>query len=673
MLRDRTTLFMMVLLPIIIYPLISVISAYMFVKSSNAIKRSSTRITINRDKKEFSDAMRAHFKRAGGCEIKFGTLSTAEIQSAISKKELSIYIELPQNFDEKNAGDESVEIIIKYDLSNEKSSMVRTETTAAISRYRKKIVEDNISRHDISRNLIYPFDISGVNIATPSRMGGSLLARILPMLIIMFATLGSFYPAIDVTAMEKERGTLETLLLAPVNSLDIMLAKFFAVFCLTMFSIAINLSSISLTLAHGYLIIGKIAASSAIFNFINFSISPYSAAAIFIFTAPLACIMSALMMQVAIFARNFKEAQNYMTPILLIFMLPPMVSMLPGYSLDFYTAFIPVVNLTLLLKGMLISNYHISHALITFLVNFTLCILTLASAAKTFTSENILFRPSEDIDVLYFWKYKTLKINQEFNLLKFFFILQLIFLYYAGSAAQVFFEIKTGLFITEILFIFLPAFIFIKTVHGDFLHNIKFKLINFKTALFSVFTALCCFGFTTIITLLQSLILDPPPSMLKQLQSVIVAESARDFFIITVAAALLPALCEETMFRGMILSTLEKKYGALKASMLCGLFFGIFHFSAYRFIPTAIIGFYLSMLKISTGSIIPSMIAHFINNFIIIAAINAEKIIQINKKPSPAIILSIEGFILFSFIIFPFIIGAMNKKAAARASDENAL
>lgn len=666
MLRDRTTLFMMVLLPIIIYPLISVVSAYMFVKSSDSVKRSVTRIVVNRDEKDFIESLRRSFGSAGvKYEIKTASMSTEEVQDAVVKKDLSAYVELAPGFAEMTAAGKTSEVVLKFDLSNDKSNFARNEILNAVRDYRARLVDGNVKKMNIPPALIYPFDITTVNIASPERMGDSFLARILPMIIIMFATLGSFYPAIDVTAMEKERGTLETLLLAPATALDIMLGKFLAVFCLTMFSIMINLASISLTATHGFYIIHRIASASKLASLINFSISPFSAVAIFVFMVPAACIMSALMMQVAIFARNFKEAQNYMTPLLLVFMLPPMVSLLPGYSLNYSNAMIPIVNLTLLLKGMLTGNYQAGHALAAFGVNLLLSAVTLVAAARTFASEQVLFRPSEDVEVLFFWKYKTLKVNQELNILKIFFALQLLLLYYAGSFAQTFFDIKTGLIITETALILLPSFIFVKLIHGDFLRTIGFRAVGFRTLAFSALVALCGFGFTTVVTVFQSLFMSAPEELLRQLQNAVLADSPRSFFAIAVITALLPAVCEEVMFRGMILASLTKRYGALSSALICGALFGVFHFSVHRFLPTAIIGFYLSLLKIGTGSIIPPIAAHFINNFIIVAAANAQGALLKGTKPPEALVIAAEGLVLSGFIIFPLVIGRLLKSGRA--------
>ena len=659
MLRDKTTLFMMILLPIIIYPLISVVSAYMFVKSADNVKKDVVNIVMSRDNKALTGSFKKYFDgQKLKYDLKYFIMETSEIQAGINGGDISVYIEVAEKLDEKLAAGETVAVYVKYDISREKSSFAASEAASAIREYRAAIVKSNIEKLNISENLIMPVEISNVNIASPSRVGDSFLARILPMAIIMFATLGAFYPAIDVTAMEKERGTLETLLLAPVGPLDIMFGKFLAVFSLTMLSIVINLASISLTLTHGFLIIKKLASVTRAMNLVNFSVSIYSIFVIFLFMVPMACIMSAIMMQVAIFARNFKEAQNYMTPILLIFMLPPMVSILPGYELTPAVSFLPIVNLTLLLKGMLNSNYSILCALITFSVNIAVSFLVLILAAKTFSSEAVLFRPSEDVEVLYFWRYRELKVNQELSIFIVFFMLQLVALYYVGSFVQTFFaDLKTGLLITEILLILIPSYVFVKSVYGSFFSHIGFKLPPPDKLGYAALVAITGFGFTSVLTLLQSLVLNPPEEMLKAIQNVIVADTPANFIIVTFITALLPAVCEEVMFRGMALSVLLKKYAPINAAIICGVLFGLFHFSVYRFIPTAVIGFYLSLLKISTGSIIPPMLAHFINNFIVVLFSNLDPLLK-NSVP-PSLLVACECLLVFSFFIFPFIIKPM--------------
>jgi len=660
MLRDKTTLIMMVILPIIVYPLFSFVSAYMMMKSTSEIRKSTTKIVMCRPNKSLEGAIGKYFVKSKA-EIIYAALSTDEIRAGIISGKYSVYLDFPENFDSAIASGSTCSVIVKYDRSNEKSGFASVETVNAINEYKDGLVSRNISGTGLNPSLFDPFDVAGKNIATSVQMGGSLLAKVLPIMIIMFATLGSFYPAIDVTAMEKERGTLETLLLAPVTNLEIMFGKFLAVFSLTMFSIMLNLISIALTATHGILLIKSSAAFSRVGDFINFSITPFTIVAIFIFMIPAACLMSAIMLQVAIFARNFKEAQNYMTPILLIFMLPPMVSMLPGYELTTATAMIPIINLTLLLKGMLAGNYSVYLALVTFAVNLAFSAAALFMAATAFSSEAVLFRPSEDLDSLCFWRFPSLKISQEMSLITLFFVFNMALLYFAGSFLQTIFPIKTGLLLTEILLILIPSIIFVKSVYGNFLGYIGFRLPSAGNLFYSVVIGTSGFVFTVAITALMSHFVSPPEDMMKELQKSLTAGSAGEFFVLAVITAVLPGICEEIMFRGAILPVLYKKYGRIASCALCGLLFGLFHLSPFRILPTAIIGFYLSLLRIHTGSIIPSMLCHFTNNFIIIFVSSIGENPFFSRPESVNATLPVALAASLLFMAFPFIVSRMMK------------
>ncbi len=657
MLRDKTTLLMMILLPIIVYPLLSVVSAYMVMESAVTVRKQATVVSIFPKNPEIAEALKEHYGKAKiNLSVNNYALNTAEVKAGIYSGTLSVYIEVAPDFEKKIAAGETSDIMLKYDGTNDRSMAAISEVISALKKYKLKIIENNIEKNKINESLIFPFDIDETNLATPAQIGDSFLAKILPMLIIMFATLGSFYPAIDVTAMEKERGTLETLLLAPVTGFDIMAGKFLAVFTLTMLSVLINLFSMALTLTHGFLLIKKIVEYKMI-SAISISISAYSMFAIFIFMIPMACIMSSIMMQVAIFARNFKEAQNYMTPILFFFMIPPMVGALPGYDLNFHTALVPVVNLTLLFKAMLKGDYQFQYLVITFAVNFFFSLVALYFAAKTFSSESVLFRPSEDLETLYFWRFKELKINQETAIFFVFFVVQMISLYFLGSFFQTFFSLRSGLVLTEVLLILVPSYILIKLVYGDFLGHIKFRMVPAAEFGYAALVGMSGFGFTFVITILLGLIIPPPDDFLKGMQDFVVAKSVYDFFVIAVLAAVLPGVCEEVMFRGALLRPLYKKYGRVTSAVYCGLLFGVFHLSVYRFLPTAFIGFYLSLITIHTGSIIPAMFCHFLNNFMIVALTNAGNFFK--GYGSTAAETGLLVIVFMAFLVFPFVIRPM--------------
>lgn len=664
-LRDKSTLIVMVLLPFLIYPLLSVVSAYMLMESYSVIQKSVTKIAVSAKNDEIEKAVVEYYNgRKMSCTIEVSVLSTSEVYSRINSNKISAYISIPDDFNAKLAAFETTSVSIKYDLSNEKSKMAINDIENALYSYKEKSLKSSLVKLNVNPNAATGFLIKSQNIATPKQMGNSLLAQILPAIIIMLATISAFYPAIDVTAMEKQRGTIETLLLAPVKSIEIMFGKFLAVFSIAVFSILLNLLSMGITATHGFALIKNMASSPKMLSFMNISISVYSIFVIFIFLIPAACIMTAIMMQIAIFARNFKEAQDYSTPVLLFFMLPPLVSILPGYELTFKLSFVPVINLALLFKGMLSGNYVFSHAVITFVVNLFLSVVVIYTAARVFASENVMFRASEDITSLFFWRYKSLKLNQETALLTLFFFFQLLFFYFAGSYLQFILPFTLGIMASEIIVILAPSLIFAQALYNNALKYIEFKMPTFRQLSYSSLVGVSGFCFTIVITLLIGIVFRPPDDYMQELQKYIIAKNGMEFFVISVVTALLPAVCEETMFRGVILPVLYKKYGKMAGVLFCGALFGMFHFSIYRFIPTAVIGVYLSLLKIHTGSIIPSMLCHFINNFVIVASTNLTAGINLSSAPSAGsqTLLAAMSLAVFAFfILFPFIVWPMVK------------
>jgi len=218
-------------------------------------------------------------------------------------------------------------------------------------------VRDAIAKHNAPPRIARPFVVKSKDIAPPKKMGGFLLGKIIPLLVIIFAAVGAFYPAIDVTAMEKERGTLETLLLTPTRTTEIMIGKFLSVFLLTMTSVFLNVFSIALTTTHGLYYLKALLVQHGRLPQFDISITPSMALLVLVMMIPTSAIFSSLMMIVAIFARNFKEAQNYMTPLLLFFTAPPLVVLFPGFELNTSTALLPIVNISLLFRDMMVGKF----------------------------------------------------------------------------------------------------------------------------------------------------------------------------------------------------------------------------------------------------------------------------------------------------------------------------
>ncbi|HNY12699.1 MAG TPA: ABC transporter permease, partial [Candidatus Wallbacteria bacterium] len=149
MLRDRTTLLMMILLPIIVYPMMSVISAYMVMKSAVTVRKQATNVSISSKNPEIASALAEHYSAA---KIKLSinnyALNTEEVKAGIYSGTISVYIEVAPDFEKKIAAGETGAIMLKYDGTNDKSLSAIAEVISALKKYKSKIVEKNIRKNN---------------------------------------------------------------------------------------------------------------------------------------------------------------------------------------------------------------------------------------------------------------------------------------------------------------------------------------------------------------------------------------------------------------------------------------------------------------------------------------------------------------------------------------------
>ena len=178
-------------------------------------------------------------------------------------------------------------------------------------------------------------------------MLGERVGGMLPYMFIIFCFMGSLYPAIDIGAGEKERGTLETLLLAPIQRYQIVLGKFFVIFTTGITAALLSLTSIGVMLAsRGQEITGELGEVMA-------SISVVDLVLIAAMLIPTAAMFAALLLSVSIYAKSFKEASAYCGPLNILVIVPAIIAMLPIVELDWYWAMVPITNISLAIKELI--------------------------------------------------------------------------------------------------------------------------------------------------------------------------------------------------------------------------------------------------------------------------------------------------------------------------------
>jgi len=372
----------MILIPIILFPVLMIGMSGVMVMMIKKTEARTTKIVIIG--KEFAPVFVSSIDTAKAFEI----VDEKDFESALKEKKISAALEFPADFEKKIKAEDSTEAIIYYDAAELKSDMTSDKLRDRLKDYQDSVVAARLKQRQIDKSLLYPIKISKKNLAPKEKMGGFMLAMFLPYMIIILAMTGAMYPAIDLTAGEKERGTLETILVTPVSRLDIATGKFLTVLTASLITILLATTSMSLTASFGFVKMGQFASEQQF----QFSISPLSIFLLLALMLPIACLFSSALLSVALFAKSYKEAQSYITPLMFLVVLPAMISFLPGFELDWRLVFIPIVNISLATKEILMGTYKWGFILLIFISTFIYAGFSIFVTKRLFEKEEVLFR-----------------------------------------------------------------------------------------------------------------------------------------------------------------------------------------------------------------------------------------------------------------------------------------
>jgi sodium transport system permease protein len=313
----------------------------------------------------------------------------------ISHKKLRAAVKIPESFDAALVAGQARNITIYFYEGDMMSGLGRTALQTFFASYRDKVLAARLASHHFAVELLKPFEIQSENVASPEMVGGNATGGIVPYLIIVLCFSGAMYPAIDLTAGEKERGTMETLLCSPVKRINIVLGKFLMVLTASLTTMLLSLCSMGLSavlgLAFGAGSADKLSAQgSRSFSLPPFD--PYGVIGVFGMVLPIAVFFAALLLTIALCAKSYKEAQSYVSPLLIIVIAPTIIGMMPGIELSAKTAFIPILSLSLVCKEMLSGVWHWTYIAIIFASSCLYATLALTLCVRMFNREEVMFR-----------------------------------------------------------------------------------------------------------------------------------------------------------------------------------------------------------------------------------------------------------------------------------------
>ena len=370
LLRDRRTLISMIVLPLVAFPLIG-LGISKFVEMTGK-KSEAEATTVGVTAATLSPEVKAAIARAG-----LRPIVEANLRQAVEDKRAAAAIE-----------QKGTEIQLLVDGTRAASNLAADKLRTALVELKEERVRAGLATLGVPPSVLTPFTVKRVNVASERKMGGFILGTMLGYIVILLMFSGGMHPAVDMTAGERERKTIEALLASPASRGEIVLAKILATVAALYATALLTLGSLFISMKTSVMM--KDPKFAALLG--NIALDGRTLALLLLTIFPVALMAGALMIAIASFARSFKEAQSYLTPLLLLVILPSLLGGLPGMELSPTLALIPIFNASQLLKAILQGEFTMSNFLVTFLANVTYAAICFYFALRTFRNENIMFR-----------------------------------------------------------------------------------------------------------------------------------------------------------------------------------------------------------------------------------------------------------------------------------------
>jgi sodium transport system permease protein len=388
--RDRRTLVAMILMPMFLMPAMT-IGMFKFmdkIMEDQAKQTVKIVLTGENNSPQLAEMIRSQEK----LEI---ISINKDAKEAVKEEEIDGAIFIPFDFQEKIKNQESANVNLIIKSTNTKSGNVANILSVIIAKFNDQILQERFSGQNINPAILSNALVLSEDVATEKETGGFVLGFLIPMFIVMWSIVGGQYTAIDVSAGEKERKTLESLLLTSIKRRDIVLGKFLAVSSVALISVVVAIGSFYAALIYSggfgpMNTTGNIGAEDVA---VSFSIDPQALLLLLAVSIFLILMFSSIILSISIFAKSFKEAQNYIGPSYLVVILPVvLVNSIPGFEPTLWYFAIPAVNATLLFKEVLMGTYNFGHIFLTMGSLIIYSVIAILLAVKIYSKEGVLFR-----------------------------------------------------------------------------------------------------------------------------------------------------------------------------------------------------------------------------------------------------------------------------------------
>ena len=383
-LRDRRTLISTVLVPLLAFPVLMVGMTSLMAVMMNKAEKEIPKVMIIQG--ENSPRLVAALQASKDLEI---VPYADDWKDQISNKQIRAGVEIPPGFDASLSSKSPLTVQIHYYQGEVKSEFAARHVEDSLKSFRDDFVKERLEANNLPDSLISPFKTEKHNVAPAEKVSGAALGGLLGYMVILLSMTGAIYPAIDLTAGEKERGTMETILSSPLSRVDLVLGKFFLVLSASLSTAILSIISMGTSF---YLVGHSPAMAQKDAAVFQLHVGLPTVLSVFLMALPLAVLFASALLTIALFAKSYKEAQSYLTPMTFIVVIPAVASLLPGFDLNPKLALIPILSTSLVCKEIVAGTFHWNYILLILLSSSVYAAAGLFLAVKMFLRESVLFR-----------------------------------------------------------------------------------------------------------------------------------------------------------------------------------------------------------------------------------------------------------------------------------------
>ncbi|MDF1664683.1 MAG: ABC transporter permease subunit, partial [Planctomycetota bacterium] len=558
--------------------------------------------------------------------------SVPDLEAAFKEEQVDAVLRIPADFQAQIDAGKQGQLFIVYNKGKDKSVLAYEDLRKSVNGYASEVRSKRLEGKNMAREFFEPVKIVEKNLGQQNVQ----LLRSLSMMLIIMALTGAFYPALDLGAGEKERGTLETLLLTPAARSEIAWGKYLAVTALAVGAGLLNVASMALTFLNlESLVPANIPQATDI------SINAQTIFSMGIVLVPLVSLFSALALAVSTYAASYKEGQNYLSPLMMIVIFPAMAAALPGVTLSPGMCLVPVMGASILFRDLLSESAFAYQVILVAMSNFFYAYLAIRWVATLYEREDVLMRPAAAgggnflpglqklkeifgkaekkpgvldwsdlpphlqpgppeptltqsfvafalaISVVWFVGLRVQTANplwgQAISALSVLFIAGLGFAWLSGRAIVPTFAIHKPL----------PKVLAASFFLGVGVYCLNIEVMHYQRAWFSGFTL-------------------PKLSADQMKKAMELQELFKDLGPgpLVIILGIIPALCYEPFFRGFIFKGLKRDLGVGSALISTAVLGALLNFQPSLFLPTVILGVVSTLLVIAGRSIVPAIVLH---------------------------------------------------------------